>query len=104
MRNRSRPHRSEEKTYAFELSFFAAVMPEESVWKTHGRNVQMNVVKEAKEEDHWPRVSTDKAWEKRHLATDWPRYVDEDEEAGDDGFDMSALDGAANFGEAQGDE
>ena len=95
---------SEEKAYAFDLAFFAEVVPEESVWKVHGRNVQMHVVKKAAADEHWPRASTDKAWEKRHVACDWSRYVDEDEEAGDDGFDLSALDGAANFGDAQGDE
>jgi len=112
-------------------------VPEESVWKVHGRTIQMHVVKEDKEADHWGRLCTDKPFEKRHVtsrrrycldarrgeallellprraprtggpnqvATDWTRYVDEDEEAGDDGFDMSALDGAASFGEAEGDE
>ena len=94
----------DEKQYAFEVDFFAKVLPEESVWKVHGRNVQMHVVKEAQDEDHWPRMTSDKVFEKRHVACDWSRYVDEDEEAADDGFDMSALEGAANFGSAEGDE
>ena len=95
----------DEKSYAFSATFFAEVLPEESVWKVHGRNVQMHVVKKDQDADeHWPRMTTDKAFEKRHVACDWSRYVDEDEEAGDDGFDMSALEGAANFGSAEGDE
>ena len=51
----------------------------------------MHVVKELQEEEHWPRLTKDKVFEKRHIKCDWSRYVDEDDEHGDDGFDMSAL-------------
>mmetsp|Transcript_19846 Transcript_19846/g.61180 ORF Transcript_19846/g.61180 Transcript_19846/m.61180 type:complete len:167 (-) Transcript_19846:23-523(-) len=95
---------SDEKQYAFSATFSAEVVPEESVWKVHGRTIQMHLVKVKKEEDHWCRLTTDKVFEKRHIQTDWSRYVDEDDEGGDDGFDMSALDGAATFGQAEGDE
>ena len=40
----------------------------------------MHCVKVDKEADHWCRLFTDKVFEKRHVATDWSRYVDEDEE------------------------
>ena len=94
---------ADEKKYAFDVTFAAEVLPDESVWKVHGRSIQMHVVKKDQEADHWCRLTNDKVFEKRHVATDWSRYVDEDEESGDDGFDMSALEGAANFGSAEGD-
>lgn len=89
---------SGEKKYEFSFDFFAKVVPEESKWKNHGRNVQMHLVKEDKEADYWPRLFSEKIIDKQYVTTDWSRYVDEDEEDDDEGFDMSALDGAANFG------
>jgi len=53
----------------------------------------MHVVKAKKEEEYWPRLSTSKTFDKQYVATDWARYVDEDDEAG--AFDMSSLEGAA---------
>jgi len=53
----------------------------------------MHLVKEAKEEEYWPRLSKDKTFDKRFVGTDWARFVDEDEET--DAFDMSSLEGAA---------
>lgn len=91
---------SGEKKYSFSFDFFAKVVPEESKWKNHGRNVQMHLVKEDKEADYWPRLFSEKIIDKQYVTTDWSRYVDEDEEDEDEGFDMSALDGAANFGGA----
>lgn len=90
----------DEKSYAFSATFFAEVLPEESVWKVHGRNVQMHVVKKDQEADHWCRLTNDKVFEKRHVATDWSRYVDEDEEDDAGAFDMSALQGADSFAPA----
>lgn len=76
--------------YAFDLAFFASVVPEESKWKNHGRNVQMHVVKASHES--WPRLFAEKV----AVTTDWSRYVDSDDDD-DQAFDMSALDGAENF-------
>mmetsp|Transcript_19244 Transcript_19244/g.59375 ORF Transcript_19244/g.59375 Transcript_19244/m.59375 type:complete len:138 (+) Transcript_19244:48-461(+) len=84
---------SDEHRYEFALDFHAGIVPEESVWKVTGRNVLMHVVKAKKEEEYWPRLSTSKTFDKQYVATDWARYVDEDDEAG--AFDMSSLEGAA---------
>ncbi|KAJ8608911.1 hypothetical protein CTAYLR_005268 [Chrysophaeum taylorii] len=95
---------SDERKYGFSFDFFDKAVPEESKWKNHGRNVQMHIVKDDKDKDHWPRLFSDKKIDKQFVTTDWSRYVDEDEEAGDDGFDMSALDGATNFGSGDDDD
>ncbi len=60
----------------------------------------MHVVKKDQEADHWCRLTNDKVFEKRHVATDWSRYVDEDEEDDAGAFDMSALQGADSFAPA----
>ena len=43
------------------------------------------------------RGEQDKQLERTNIKFDWDKYVDEDEED-DEGFDMSALNGAAKFG------
>ncbi len=91
---------ADEKKYAFDVTFAAEVLPDESVWKVHGRSIQMHVVKKDQEADHWCRLTNDKVFEKRHVATDWSRYVDEDEEDDAGAFDMSALQGADSFAPA----
>ena len=83
-----------------DVTFAAEVLPDESVWKVHGRSIQMHVVKKDQEADHWCRLTNDKVFEKRHVATDWSRYVDEDEEDDAGAFDMSALQGADSFAPA----
>ncbi|KAJ1457932.1 HSP20-like chaperone [Pelagophyceae sp. CCMP2097] len=88
----------DETPYAFSYEFFGEVLPEESKWMTHARNMQMHIVKADKGTGHWPRLFKDKAIEKQFCSADWSRYVDEDEEADDGGFDMSSLEGAAGFG------
>ena len=94
---------ADEKKYAFDVTFAAEVLPDESVWKVHGRSIQMHVVKKDQEADHWCRLTNDKVFEKRHVATDWSRYVDEDEEDDAGAFDMSALQGADSFAPASAD-
>lgn len=88
---------ADEQKYAFDVTFSNEVLPDESVWKVHGRSIQMHVVKKVQDAEHWCRMTTDKVFEKRHVATDWRRYVDEDEEDDAGAFDMSALAGADSF-------
>jgi len=92
------PRRSDDTTYAFTFDFHASVVPEESVWKVHGRNVLMHLKKAEVSDEHWPRLTKEKQFDKQYVATDWSRYVDEDDEDDDAGFDVGDLDGAANFG------
>ena len=40
---------ADEKKYAFDVTFAAEVLPDESVWKVHGRSIQMHVVKKDQE-------------------------------------------------------
>ena len=62
------------------------------------RSVQMHVVKKDQEDEFWPRLLQDKAKEKNQVKIDWDRYVDEDEEEEEGGFDMSAMEGGMGMG------
>lgn len=48
-----------------------------------------------KSSDHWPRLFSEKKTDKQYVSTDWSRYIDEDEEDVDDGFDMCVYAGAS---------
>jgi hypothetical protein len=58
----------------------------------------MHVMKKNKEEEFWPRLLEDKHLEKNQVTVDWSRYVDEDEEDEEGGFDTSALEGGMGMG------
>ena len=64
---------ADEKKYAFDGTFAAEVLPDESVWKVHARSSQMHVVKKGQEADHGSRRTEGKVCEKRHWATDGNR-------------------------------
>ncbi len=72
-----------------------AVNSKESKYNVLPRSVQMHIVK-AEEEDaeFWPRLLKDKLLEKNQVQIDWDRYVDEDDEEEEGGFDMSNMEGA----------
>jgi hypothetical protein len=88
---------SEKKKYALNLEFFKEVDADGSVWNVLPQSIQMKLMKKEKEEEFWPRLLLDKALEKTNVKVDWDRYVDEDE-GGDEDFDMSALGGGQGFG------
>jgi cytosolic prostaglandin-E synthase len=87
------------KKYEVQLEFFKEVDVEDaqSVWAKADRNVHFHIVKKNKEEEFWPRLLQDKVLEKTNVQTDWSKYVDEDEEEEQGGFDLSALNGAGGF-------
>jgi prostaglandin-E synthase len=61
----------------------------------------MLIVKEEAEDDDaefWPRLLKDKLLEKNQVKIDWDRYVDEDDEEEEGGFDMSNLEGGMGMG------
>jgi len=98
--------KSNNKEYALEIEFFQDVdaSHEDTKYKVLPRSVQMHVMKTAKKDDasddteFWPRLLKNKALEKNQVKIDWDRYVDEDEEEEEPGFDMSALQGGMGMG------
>lgn len=55
----------------------------------------MHIVKaEDEDSEFWPRLLKDKLLEKNQVKIDWDRYVDEDDEEEEGGFDMSNMEGA----------
>ena len=90
---------SNDKSYHVELEFFKNVDTDakESKWAVGKRNIHFFIMKKDKEDEFWPRLLKCKNLEKTNVKTDWDKYVDEDEEDEDSGFDMSALSGAGGF-------
>lgn len=91
---------SGDKSYSLSIKFFKPVdsKAEGSTYKVLPRSVQMHVMKKNKEEDFWPRLLEDKNLEKNQVTVDWERYVDEDDEEEEGGFDTSALEGGRGMG------
>ena len=88
-----------DKPYTVSIEFFKPVDAEGSTYKVLPRSVQMHILKKDKdEEEFWPRLLKDKALEKNQVKIDWDRYVDEDEEDEQGGFDMSNLEGGMGMG------
>lgn len=81
------------------LEFFKEVDVDakESIWAKNDRNLLFHIVKKDKESEFWPRLLADKLKEKTNVHVDWSKYVDEDEEEEQGGFDMSALNGGGGF-------
>jgi len=99
--------KSEDKDYEVNIAFFKPVNADGSTYKVLPRSVQMHIIKQEGDEDKekdddeeafWPRLLKDKALEKNQVKIDWDRYVDEDEEAEEGGFDMSNLQGGMGMG------
>lgn len=91
--------KSSDKDYEVNIEFFKAVDAEGSTYKVLPRSVHMHILKKDKEEEEfWPRLLKDKALEKNQVKIDWDRYVDEDEEQEEGGFDMSNLEGGSGMG------
>jgi cytosolic prostaglandin-E synthase len=88
-----------DKPYTVSIEFFKPVDAEGSTYKVLPRSVQMHILKKDKEEDgFWPQLLKDKSLEKNQIKIDWDRYVDEDEEDEEGGFDMSNLAGGSGMG------
>lgn len=85
--------------YEVTLEFFKEVDVDakESIWAKNDRNLLFHIVKKDKESEFWPRLLADKLKEKTNVHVDWSKYVDEDEEEEQGGFDMSALNGGGGF-------
>jgi hypothetical protein len=85
---------SQGKSYQVNIEFLKGVDSKGSTYKVLPRNIQMHVQKAKEDSDgFWPRLLKDKNLEKNQVTIDWDRYVDEDEEKGAGGFDLSNLDG-----------
>uniref|UniRef100_K3XC04 CS domain-containing protein n=1 Tax=Globisporangium ultimum (strain ATCC 200006 / CBS 805.95 / DAOM BR144) TaxID=431595 RepID=K3XC04_GLOUD len=85
--------------YEVTLDFFKEVDVDakESIWAKADRNVHFHIVKKDADAEFWPRLLSDKHLEKTNVTVDWSKYVDEDEEEEQGGFDMSALNGGGGF-------
>ncbi len=55
--NRAESHNHQ---YGFDLQLYDAVNVEDSRWNTKGRNIILNIVKQNKEAEHWPRLTKEK--------------------------------------------
>lgn len=87
------------QSYEVTLDFFKEVDVDakESIWAKAARNVHFHIVKKDQDAEFWPRLLSDKHLEKTNVSVDWSKYVDEDEEEEQGGFDMSALNGGGGF-------
>lgn len=85
--------------YEVTLDLFKEVDVEakESIWAKTDRNLHFHIVKKNQDEEFWPRLLADKNLEKTNVKVDWSKFVDEDEEEEQSGFDMSALNGGGGF-------
>lgn len=78
---------SDGKAYGMDLELLKEVDPGETKVSTTGRNVFVMLPK--KEEGFWPKLLRQKA--PPNVKVDWSRWVDSDDEGGDEGFDMSQM-------------
>ena len=92
--------KSNGEDYEVHIEFFKNVKSTdaESKYKVAPRSIQFYVLKEKEEDEFWPRLLKDKLKEKNQVKIDWDRYVDEDEEEGEGGFDTSGMDGSMGMG------
>ena len=70
---------SDGKTYTFSVDLFAEVLPEETVQRNHGLQLEMQIFKKAQEESYWPRLTKEKK-KMVNLKVNWDKYCDSDEE------------------------
>jgi len=66
------------REYAMDVKLFKKVDPKESITKVLPRNIQIFIKKAESEDEYWPRMLDDKAFEKKHFKIDWDRWKDED--------------------------
>ena len=91
--------KSSDKDYEVNIDFFKKVESEGSTYKVLPRNIQMHIMKHKDDRDEfWPRLLKDKALEKNQVKIDWDRYIDEEDEGEEGGFDTSALEGGMGMG------
>ena len=84
--------------YEVIIDTFKPILPgdEESKWVKTGRSIAMQIMKkDQEEEEHWPRITKEKA-KLQWLQVDWSKFVDEDEEDGAD--EVGGFEGGQGFG------
>ena len=81
--------------YECEMKLFEEINPECSKYEVRGRGVFLifarKEAKEDKEEVYWPRLLKDKNLQKRFVKYNWDKWVDEDEDKGDNEVDTSQM-------------
>ncbi|KAJ7630458.1 HSP20-like chaperone [Roridomyces roridus] len=83
-----------EKDYAFDLEFFADVIPEKSSKKLSTRSLYLVLRKKENKDEYWPRLTKEKV-KNAYIKTDFSKWVDEDEQDPDakDDEDLDAMGG-----------
>jgi hypothetical protein len=77
--------------YALSLPLYAAVDKDKSKFNVLPRHVFL--VLEKAEAGSWPRLTKESTKGDKHIKVDWDKWVDSDEEAGPDDFDMGGMGG-----------
>ena len=70
---------SDGKVYKFEIDLFAEVLPEETVKRNYGLQLELQIIKKDQDQSYWPRI-TKETVKMINLKVDWDRYCDSDEE------------------------
>ncbi|KAJ7102444.1 HSP20-like chaperone [Mycena belliarum] len=81
------------KEYAFALDFFAEIVPEKSSKKLTTRSFYLVLRKKEQQAEYWPRLTKEKV-KNAFIKTDFSKWVDEDEQMGEDAKDDEDLDNA----------
>ncbi|KAL1663565.1 HSP20-like chaperone [Schizophyllum commune] len=72
----------QERDYAFDLDFFAEIVPESSSHKLTSRSLVLNLRKKEAKAEYWPRLTKEKV-RSQFIKTDFSKWVDEDEQDGE---------------------
>ncbi|KAI0762608.1 HSP20-like chaperone [Fomes fomentarius] len=87
----------EEKDYEFSIDLYGEVDPEASSKSLTSRSLSLLLRKKEKQAEYWPRLTKEKV-RNAFIKTDFSKWVDEDEQDGDnavveDDFDMGGMGG-----------
>ncbi|KAK7064686.1 CS domain-containing protein [Favolaschia claudopus] len=81
------------KKYAFNLDFFSEIIPEKSSKKLSTRSLYLVLRKKEQQAEYWPRLTKEKV-KNAYIKTDFSKWVDEDEQLGQEEKDDADLDDA----------
>ncbi|KAJ7748498.1 HSP20-like chaperone [Mycena maculata] len=86
-----------EKDYAFNLEFFAEIVPEKSSKRLTTRSLYLILRKKEQQAEFWPRLTKEKV-KNAYIKTDFSKWVDEDEQDGPEAKDDEDLESAMGGG------
>lgn len=97
---------SDNKTHEVTIPLYDAVIPESSGFVNKGRCIEMILRKEKKDAPYWPSLTKDKK-KPHYLKVDFNKWKDEDDEeenGGDNAYDLEELLRSMGGGGAAGDK